>query len=84
MTVARYAPKLRVVEAVRFDGSNYRELEAWAEGFCEWVEDSELHLTGMRAGTRIDVGNYVVKDQGIFEVYTQSEFEEHFTLHSSH
>lgn len=71
--MARYRQKTIEVEAVRFNGRNAAEVEAFS-GWCHYDPMSPKDLFSISANDFIDEGDYIVKCDGAVEIIPEGDF----------
>lgn len=81
--VKRYIKKVPVVEAVRWTGYNFDEIQDFVGSenahFVREATPPEVYIITKYRALYLGVGDYVVKNSyGSFDVYTKSYFEKSF------
>ena len=89
MRVQQYRKKHELVEAVWFDGHNGKDIEEWSRGsVClvnvprDYSNQSDPYMTiiDVRNKERVNIGDWVVKEDSFFFVYSQVQFDEKYEL----
>lgn len=81
--VKRYIKKVSAVEAVRWTGYNFSEIQVFvgAENahFIRETNPPEVYIATKYQAFHLGLGDYIVRNSyGIFDVYTKDYFERSF------
>lgn len=81
--VKRYVKKIPVVEAVRWTGYNFDEIQDFVGSenayFTRETSSPEIRITTKYQALYLGLGNYIVKNSyGRFDIYTKNCFEKLF------
>lgn len=76
--MTKYITKPVEVEAIQYTGNNIKEIVAIAGKAVYLTNDADNNKVYVCNGTWLSVGDYIVKFNNEFDLYSEQEFNEQF------